>query len=248
MTRPWWRMARARPGRASSRSAYWLGPLPAIRGFVRRFLAGPERGQSQAADRLRGEVRGGEATTTGSSLRCRRGRSRRRGAGLGLFIAVETSRLEVAAEPRRDRPRLVPVPDRGRADIVGAMVLREAFFGHVAHEAAASSSTGGGRARLGGTDRCRCCCSRAVGWISCHHSPVRRGDALPSAPNGLHARRRIGVALDRHCLLVVQLRPGPDPAGRDLSSSDVLAPTTPSVVGRGPWKPLPRSAMASLWR
>ena len=62
--------------------------------------------------------------------------------GLGLFIAIETSLMEVAAIQRRDRPAAVSVPDRrwparrrGRRALAGVLRPHRA-------RGAASSSTG----------------------------------------------------------------------------------------------------------
>ncbi len=54
--------------------------------------------------------------------------------GLGLFIAVETSLLDVAASNAAIGPRLFPFLIAAGLLIVGALVLRQAFFGHIAHE------------------------------------------------------------------------------------------------------------------
>jgi putative tricarboxylic transport membrane protein len=53
---------------------------------------------------------------------------------LGLFIGVETARLEVAPSHAAIGPTLFPFLIAGGLIIIGALVLREAFFGHVAHE------------------------------------------------------------------------------------------------------------------
>ena len=76
----------------------------------------------------------GEAMTTGSSLRI--GEAILGGVvlGLGLFIAIETSMLEVAASNAAIGPRLFPFLIAAGLLIVGALVLRQAFFGHIAHE------------------------------------------------------------------------------------------------------------------
>src|SRR5688500_13844079 len=53
---------------------------------------------------------------------------------LGLFIAVERSQLEVASSHAAIGPTLFPFLIAGGLILIGALVLREAFFGHVAHE------------------------------------------------------------------------------------------------------------------
>ena len=72
--------------------------------------------------------------TTGSGLRI--GEAILGGVvlGLGLFISFETSMLEVAASNAAIGPRLFPFLIAAGLVIVGALVLRQAFFGHIAHE------------------------------------------------------------------------------------------------------------------
>ena len=53
---------------------------------------------------------------------------------LGLFIAFETSQMQVAASQAAVGPRLFPFLVAGGLILVAAALLREAFFGHVAHE------------------------------------------------------------------------------------------------------------------
>jgi putative tricarboxylic transport membrane protein len=53
---------------------------------------------------------------------------------LGLFVAIETSRLEVAPSHAAIGPTLFPYLIATGLIVIGALVLREAFFGHVAHE------------------------------------------------------------------------------------------------------------------
>jgi len=53
---------------------------------------------------------------------------------LGLFIAFETSQMQVAPTHAAVGPRLFPFLVAGGLILVAAAVLREAFFGHVAHE------------------------------------------------------------------------------------------------------------------
>jgi len=54
--------------------------------------------------------------------------------GLGLFVAIETSMLEVAPSSAAIGPRLFPFLIAGGLLIVGGAVLYQAFFGHIAHE------------------------------------------------------------------------------------------------------------------
>jgi putative tricarboxylic transport membrane protein len=72
--------------------------------------------------------------TTGRSLRV--GESVLGGAvlALGLFVAVQTSLLAVAPSQATVGPRLFPFLVATGLIVVGAALLREAWFGHVAHE------------------------------------------------------------------------------------------------------------------
>jgi putative tricarboxylic transport membrane protein len=54
--------------------------------------------------------------------------------GLGLFIAIETSMMEVAASNAAIGPRLFPLLIAFGLLAVGVAVLWQAFFGHIAHE------------------------------------------------------------------------------------------------------------------
>ena len=53
---------------------------------------------------------------------------------LGAFIAFETSQMEVAPTQAAVGPRMFPFLVAAGLLIVGAALLREAFFGHIAHE------------------------------------------------------------------------------------------------------------------
>jgi putative tricarboxylic transport membrane protein len=53
---------------------------------------------------------------------------------LGLFIAVQTWQMQVAGSQAAVGPRLFPFLVAGGLVLVAAALLREAFFGHVAHE------------------------------------------------------------------------------------------------------------------
>jgi putative tricarboxylic transport membrane protein len=53
---------------------------------------------------------------------------------LGLFVAVETSMLKVASTHATVGPRLFPFLVAAGLVVVGALVLYQAVFGHVAHE------------------------------------------------------------------------------------------------------------------
>jgi putative tricarboxylic transport membrane protein len=72
--------------------------------------------------------------TTGRSLRI--GEAVLGGAvlALGLFVAVETSMLKVASTHATVGPRLFPFLVAAGLVVVGALVLYQALFGHVAHE------------------------------------------------------------------------------------------------------------------
>lgn len=54
--------------------------------------------------------------------------------GLGLFIAIETSSLQVAPSNAAIGPTLFPYLVATGLVIVGTLVLSQAFFGHIAHE------------------------------------------------------------------------------------------------------------------
>jgi putative tricarboxylic transport membrane protein len=54
--------------------------------------------------------------------------------GLGLFVAIETSLMEVAASNTAIGPRLFPFLIAFGLLAVGVAVLWQAFFGHIAHE------------------------------------------------------------------------------------------------------------------
>ena len=54
--------------------------------------------------------------------------------GLGLFVAIETSLMEVAASNAAIGPRLFPFLIAFGLLAVGLAVLWQAFFGHIAHE------------------------------------------------------------------------------------------------------------------
>ena len=102
--------------------------------------------------------------------------------GLGLFVAIETSLMEVAAIQRRDRPAPVPVPDRHRpARRRGGRAAAQAFFGHIAHERGfeldwrAVALVSGGLIAADAP-------AREPGLDHRHHAPVRRRHArLPRA-------------------------------------------------------------------
>jgi len=53
---------------------------------------------------------------------------------LGVFIAFETAQMQVAPTHAAVGPRLFPFLVAGGLIIVAAALLREAFFGHIAHE------------------------------------------------------------------------------------------------------------------
>jgi putative tricarboxylic transport membrane protein len=71
--------------------------------------------------------------TTGRSLRLGEMVLAGGALALGLFIAVETAMLEVAPSQAAVGPRLFPSLVAGTAAGRSGL-LREAFFGHIAHE------------------------------------------------------------------------------------------------------------------
>ncbi len=54
--------------------------------------------------------------------------------GLGLFVGIETSLMEVAPSNAAIGPRLFPFLVAAGLVVVGLLVLRQALFGHIAHE------------------------------------------------------------------------------------------------------------------
>ena len=54
--------------------------------------------------------------------------------GLGLFVGIETSLMEVAPANAAIGPRLFPFLVAAGLVVVGLLVLRQALFGHIAHE------------------------------------------------------------------------------------------------------------------
>jgi putative tricarboxylic transport membrane protein len=53
---------------------------------------------------------------------------------LGLFVAIETTQLRVGPSHATVGPTLFPFLVAGGLLLIGALVLYQAFFGHVAHE------------------------------------------------------------------------------------------------------------------
>ncbi len=72
--------------------------------------------------------------TTGRSLRVGETVLAAGVLALGLFIAIETARLQVAPTQAAVGPRLFPGLVAAGLLLVGAALLREALFGHIAHE------------------------------------------------------------------------------------------------------------------
>ena len=72
--------------------------------------------------------------TTGRSLRIGEAILGGGVLALGLFVAVETAQLKVAASNAAIGPRLFPFLIATGLIVVGGALLREAFFGHIAHE------------------------------------------------------------------------------------------------------------------
>ena len=117
--------------------------------------------------------------TTGSSLRI--GEAILGGVvlGLGLFIAVETSLLEVAASNAAIGPRLFPFLIAAGLLIVGVLILRQAFFGHIAHESGFELDWRAFALVSAGLIL-QMLLLESLGWIVADHSPVRGGH--PSLP------------------------------------------------------------------
>ena len=72
--------------------------------------------------------------TTGRSLRLGEAVLGGGVLALGLFIAVETLQMEVSAAQAAVSPRLFPFLVAAGLLAVSTALLREAFFGHIAHE------------------------------------------------------------------------------------------------------------------
>ena len=72
--------------------------------------------------------------TTGRSLRIGEAALGGGVLALGLFVAVGTARLEVAPTYAAIGPTLFPYLIATGLIVIGGLVLREAFFGHIAHE------------------------------------------------------------------------------------------------------------------
>jgi putative tricarboxylic transport membrane protein len=72
--------------------------------------------------------------TTGRSLRIGEAVLGAAVLGLGLFVAVETTLLKVAATHAAVGPRLFPALIAAGLVVMGVLVLREAVIDHIAHE------------------------------------------------------------------------------------------------------------------
>ena len=72
--------------------------------------------------------------TTGRSLRIGEAVLSVGVLALGLFVAIETALLEVGPSHGAIGPRLFPSLIATGLIVVGLALLREAFFGHIAHE------------------------------------------------------------------------------------------------------------------
>jgi putative tricarboxylic transport membrane protein len=72
--------------------------------------------------------------TTGRSLRIGEAVLSAGVLALGLFVAVETALIEVAPSNAAVGPRLFPFLVAAGLIVVGLALLREAFYGHIAHE------------------------------------------------------------------------------------------------------------------
>ena len=132
--------------------------------------------------------------TTGSSLRI--GEAILGGVvlGLGLFIAIETSQLEVAPTHAAIGPTLFPFLIAAGLLIVGALVLLRGLLRPHRARARASSSTGAPWRSSRPASSPRCSCSRA--WAGSSPRPCcswRR--PWPSAAGGCVLDAAIGVVL-----------------------------------------------------
>jgi putative tricarboxylic transport membrane protein len=76
----------------------------------------------------------GSSMTSGRSLRLGEGVLSLGVLALGLFIAAQTTLLEVGPSQAAVGPRLFPFMIAIGLIAVGLSLLREAFFGHIAHE------------------------------------------------------------------------------------------------------------------
>ena len=129
--------------------------------------------------------------TTGRSLRVGEAVLGGGVLALGLFVAFETSQMQVAASHAAVGPRLFPFLIAGGLILVGGGTPAQAFFGHVAHEGGfeldwLAVAAGLGRAhrpdaaaRMGGLDRRR-------------HHPVRAHRPRLREPQA-RGRCRLGV-------------------------------------------------------
>ena len=84
--------------------------------------------------------------------------------GLGLFIAIETS-AGGGAEPCRDRPAPVSVPDRRRAWSWSAAWSSAGLLRPHRARGRLRARLAGGGLGLGRADRCRCFLLESLGWI-----------------------------------------------------------------------------------
>ena len=103
--------------------------------------------------------------------------------GLGLFIAIETSLMEVAASNAAIGPRLFPFLIAFGLLAVGVPCSAQAFFGHIAHERGFELDWRRwpwSRRGLIAADAA----GREPGLDHRHHAPVRRRPRSPSASAG----------------------------------------------------------------
>ena len=133
-------------------------------------------------------------------------------SGLGLFIAIETSLLEVAPSNAAIGPRLFPSLVAVGLLAVGVAVLWQAFFGHIAHErgfeldwrAVALVSAG---------LLLQMFLVESLGWIIAT-TLLFVATSLAFAERRLVIDRADRPGAHRPDLRGLQLRPGPDPAHR----------------------------------
>ena len=137
---------------------------------------------------------------------------------LGLFIAFETAQMTVAATQAAVGPRLFPFLVATGLVVVGLLLLREALFGHIAHEGgfeldwrAVALVAGGLIAQLLLLER--------LGWMIAT-TVMFVATTLAFGSRRLLIDAAIGLALERIRVRVLQLRSRPGPARRQRHRAD----------------------------